>query len=227
MNTKRIIMFVAAGIVSFGGSFVFVWLKSKAVDSAHALEQTQAAESTAPEELPGLFQVTAGASAPSKQDLQKAVSEKQLKALICEIQEKTQEYETKTRSLAAREQRVQRAARMLKRDIEDMNKLRVELASAAKQLKDKQAALERTRVQIKEGEKANIRLIASTFDQMEPASAGSIAVNMCDNNQADDAVKIIYYMTQRTAAELLAELTATRPELAATLCNRLKRVKQE
>ena len=40
----------------------------------------------------------------------------------------------------------------------------------------------------------------------------------------DDAVKILYYMSERTKAKLLAEVATSEPALAAALCKRLKQI---
>lgn len=40
----------------------------------------------------------------------------------------------------------------------------------------------------------------------------------------DDAVKILYYMSERTKAKVLAEVVTTQPQLAAILVQRLKQV---
>jgi hypothetical protein len=42
----------------------------------------------------------------------------------------------------------------------------------------------------------------------------------------DDAVKILYYMTERTKAKLLAEIVTGEPKLAALLCQRLKLISE-
>ncbi len=78
-------------------------------------------------------------------------------------------------------------------------------------------------------------MIAATYDNMDSASASKIVVSMCssqtqpgeiDNQSSgfDEAVKILYYMTDRTKAKLLAELTTSEPKLAAFLTQKLKRI---
>lgn len=227
MNIKRIIMFAAAAVVSFAGTFAFVWLTSKAPESTQASEQLQSPQAAADQTLPGLPFVTPGPSAPSHPDAQTAVTEKRLNTLVYEIQEKIRQYQEKDRHQAAHQQRLQMAAETLKKDAENLKKLQIELASTVAQLKQQQQALEQTRVRINQAENANIRSIATTFDKMDSTSASNIVINMCRNNQTDDAVKIIYYMTERTAAKLLAELSSAEPKLTPGLCDKLKRVSQD
>jgi len=40
----------------------------------------------------------------------------------------------------------------------------------------------------------------------------------------EDAVKILYYMGERTKAKLLSEMVNSEPKLAAVLCEKLKRI---
>ena len=56
--------------------------------------------------------------------------------------------------------------------------------------------------------------------------AGSrILEGMCTNKQEADAVKILFYMQERSVAKVLAEMTDK--NMAARLCEQLKRVKEQ
>jgi len=164
VNTKRIIMFAAAVVVSFGGTFAFVSLTSKAPESTQATEQSP--QAAADQTLPDLHLVTPGPSAPlhpDARDAQTALTEKRLNDLIYEIQDKIRQYQEKARHQAVRQHRLQMAAEMLEKDAENLNKLRIELASAVAQLKQRQQTLEQTRVEINQAEKANLKSIATTL----------------------------------------------------------------
>ena len=52
-----------------------------------------------------------------------------------------------------------------------------------------------------------------------------IMINMAAGNQLGDAVKILYYMGDRNSGKLLGEIGNTQPDLAGTLLQQLKRVK--
>ena len=69
----------------------------------------------------------------------------------------------------------------------------------------------------------NMQRIASTYDKMDAKQASKIIINMASNKQLDDAVKIIYLMSERTSADLLGEIAATKPDLASLLSAELKR----
>jgi flagellar motility protein MotE (MotC chaperone) len=68
---------------------------------------------------------------------------------------------------------------------------------------------------------------------MDAASAGKILTSMCASqpqgaaNSTDDAVKILYYMSERSKAKVLAELVTSEPKLAAFLCQRLKQTMEK
>ncbi len=161
--------------------------------------------------------------------------EKQLKSLVYEVREKKREYDNKLQSLEVREQRLQVVQDVLKKDIEDLNNLRIELASIIAALKEERDNLLKGRIKIAEAEKTNLVTIAAAYDKMEVTSAGKILHSMCMGQMQDggvdsevggfdEAVKILHYMTERTKAKLLAELATSEPKLAATLSQRLKQI---
>jgi len=135
------------------------------------------------------------------------------------------------------EQRLQRAHNLIKKDIEQLNNLRIELASTVVHLKDERDKLLKSRVEISRAEKVNLMSIAATYDKMDAASASKILTNICGSggvkkgvsragrsSGVDDAVKILHYMVERTKAKLLAELVVSEPRLAAELCQKLKQI---
>lgn len=218
MNLKRIILFFAAGLVSFAASFGFVLL------TAEAPREADAARVAAPENAPTGGERSAASAETSEARV--APAEKQLNDLVYDLQEKTKLYQTKVLDQKAREQRLQMTAEMMSKDIKRLNELRTQLATVVSELKNQQAELQQSRVQIKGDEQGNLRTIAGTFDRMDATSAAEIVINMCKTNQLEDAVKIIYFMSERTAAKLLAGVSSTEPELAPVLCDRLKRITQ-
>jgi len=236
MSKKLIIMMAAAGLLSFAGAFVFARLTKPAPTS-------QLAEPNQPVTGYSILDTRyssrdSALQEPSIEDRgsrieQQGMTEKQLKNLIYEVQEKIKEYNDKLQSLQTQEQRLQMVQETLKKDIENLNTLRVELASIVASLKSERAKLASSRVEIAQAEKANLVKIASAYDKMDSASAGKILTNMCksqgqsaDSNM-DDAVKILHYMTERTKANLLAQLSTSEPQLAAVLCGKLKKIAEE
>lgn len=238
MNKKLIIM-VAAGLISFGGMFAFAWLTNKTTPQSQTPQADQPAPAHRDQQQMQLSLPQAEAEAPgSDSELKKAMTQRQLKNLVYEVREKMREYEDKLQGLQAREERLQTAHNMIKKDIEELNKLRVELASIVASVKEQRNKLLQSRVQIAKTEKANLMKIAATYDKMKATGSSKILINLCTiqmqttgsgglDSSMSDAVKILYYMTERTKAKLLAELSTSEPTLAAVLCQKLKQIIEE
>ena len=168
--------------------------------------------------------------------MKKTAMEKQFKRLVYEVRQKMQEYDDKLQSLELRERRVQMAQDVLRKDIEELNNLRIELATTVAGLKSERDKLLKSRIDIAKAEKNNLMSIAATYDKMESARASKILTDMSqmpksesggDGHSFDDAVRIVHYMTARTRAKLLAALSTSEPKLAAILCQRLKRITEQ
>ena len=238
MSKKLIIMAAATGVVSFAGAFVAARLTKKA-PASFAGEPNESTLSSLESEL-GFPPPRAGAlgtiaAADPESSFKRAMTEKQLRNLVYEVREKMKTYNDKLRSFEAREQRLQMAQDTLKEDIENLNNLRIELASIVTSLKEQRDKLLKSRVEVTKTEKVNLTSIAATYDKMDAARASEIFMSMCasqaqkgafggkDSNM-DDAVKILHYMTERTKAKLLEEVVGAEPKLAAVLCQKLKQI---
>ena len=240
MSKKLIIITAAAGLVSFAGAFVFTWLTNS--PQASLPDEMEQPELDGDKSGPGLPQLQTGAIrtvAAASGPMTKAMTEQQLRNLVQDVQGKMQEYNNRLQALAVRERRLQVTQDVLKEDIESLNSLRVELASTITNLKSERDKLLKSRLEIDRTEKDNLVLIAATYDKMDVTGASKIMTNLCAAQNSgemqsveagnagksfDDAVKILYYMTERTKAKLLAEVAASEPALAATLCQRLKQI---
>jgi flagellar motility protein MotE (MotC chaperone) len=234
VSKKRIIITAAVGLISFAGAFLFAWLTKPAPQGESSVpDQPLLADYESEMALP---QPKAAATTVGLADsrTRAAMTDKQLKGLIYEVREKILEYDDKLEGLQVREQRLQVAQQMLKKDINELNNLRVELASVVAGLKEQQEILRQSRLQVAEAEKSNLVSIAAAYDKMDPASAGKILTSMSRTQDGrlggtnlDDAVKILHYMSERTKAKLLAELVGSEPKLAAVFCQRLKQIVEE
>jgi flagellar motility protein MotE (MotC chaperone) len=237
MSKKQIIIASAAGLLSFAGAFVAAWLvgRSSVPPPETTTPSPQAAASTQPATT-GVEPAGADLQTANEAETTKGLTQKQLKSLVYEVREKIQDYDGKMKELEVRESRLQITQDTLKKDIDEMNKLRVELAALVANLKEQRSKLLETRTEIAKSEKANLTSIAATYDKMDPASASKILSNMCtkqmesgriEGGAFDDSVKILFYMTERTKAKLLAEMVTSEPKLAAVLCQRLKKIVEQ
>jgi flagellar motility protein MotE (MotC chaperone) len=225
---KKLIIVTGAGLVSFAGMFVVAWLTGKTPAGTKAAEPADSNQRSE-QKLPELQMPAMGPGTADDGQLRKTMTEKQLQNLVCEIRDKIQEYETKLQGLKVREERLQVAHNELKKDIDELNNLRTELASTIAGLKEERDKLEKTRIEIAKTEQSNLISMAATYDKMAPASAGTILTNMskAKTGSPNDAVKILHYMGDRTKANLLAELANSEPVLAAYFCQKLKQITEE
>ena len=230
MNKKLIIITSAGGLVSFAAMFILAWLtKPSAKNPGTEMVQTTLATEEDILKLPKPQITTASAAGTIDSQMKRAMMEKQLKSLVYEVREKIQEYDSKLEGFKLHEQRLQVTSDTLKKDTERLDNLRIELASTVASLKAERDELLKSRVEIAQKEKSNLESIAATYDKMESASAGKILTSMSKdpNNTADDAIKILHYMTERTKAKVLASIAETEPETSAYFCERLKQVVEE
>ncbi len=235
MSKKRLIMIAGVGLISFAGAFVFAWLTKPA--SVSPSDKSNIFTASGFFDNPLLPQPQVGTMSSEDSTIKNALTEKRLKNLVFEVREKIREYDEKLQVLEMQGQRLQITRDALKKDIEVLNNLQIELASTVAGLKEQRNQLLKTRVDITKEEKANLVSIAATYDKMDAASAGKILTSMCAqkvkradggevNTGFDDAIKILHYMQERTKAKVLAELVSSEPQLASLLCRRLKQISE-
>jgi len=221
---KIIFIGLAAGLVGFSGMFAFAWFTAPAPaepDPAGLLADAGLPGAVPAVNLPPRIQM-AGSQ-------RKTMTDQQLESLVYEVREKIKEYNFKLQELEVREERLQAAQDVLKKDIEEMTNLRVELSMAVASLKNEQENLLKSKVEIEAAETTNLIAIAASYDKMDSESAAKILMNMAktqvDNAEtSDDAVKILYYMTERTKGKVLASMAEAEPNVSAYFCQKLKRM---
>ncbi len=244
MSKKLIIIAGAAGLLTFAAAFFGARMLGKSTPPADAVEKAagekaegkQAAAAGETKEEGSKTTANDSLTATEEEAEAKGLTQKKLKNLIYEIREKISAYEAKEKELELREARLQMTQETLYKDIETLNQLKVELAAMTATLKEQKNQLAATRMAINANEKANLTAIATTYDKMDSAGASKIIISMCakqletgktEGGSIDDAVKILYYMNERSRGKLLAEIVSTEPKLAAVLCQRLKKVEEQ
>lgn len=154
-----------------------------------------------------------------------APRELQLNELVKELQFERQRLRTKAEELAKREKQIEMVMEDLNRSAEELETLRLKLLGPLNGLKEARVELEQTRVRIRLEEMANLKKMAKSYDVMDADGGGKILAEMCSGGQEDDAVKLLYYMKERSAAKILSALTDQ--ALAARLTEKLKRITKE
>jgi flagellar motility protein MotE (MotC chaperone) len=205
---KRLLLIIlaVAGIAVFAVSFVV----SRGLISP---AKTQAA-APAPAEAPAALKATANAAAAETQ----TVEEKHLYDLVKEVREKVRECQKREQELEEQEKRMQITRQVIDREAQNLEAQRLQLAAALTRVKETRVAIDREEV-------VNLKRVAAVYDKMDATAGGRILEGMCTNKQESDAVKILHYMQERSVAKVLAEITDK--NLAARLCEQLKRVKEQ
>lgn len=216
MSKKKLIVLVGLIAVSFGVSFALTSMLSKPAPQPASADE--AGKGPAPEGvLPGGIQIGAvEAMRPKEQQLQELVQEMRLKS---------SEYRTKLRKLKDREKRLEITQGLLTQEAQDLENLRLKLVAQLPLLKEAKAELIQTRIRIGRAESGNLERLAKTYEKMDPTAGSEILAKMVTHEQEEDAVKILFFMSERSSAKLLAEITDK--DLAARLCEKMKKIEKE
>jgi flagellar motility protein MotE (MotC chaperone) len=234
VSKKLILITAAAGVLSFVGAFATGWFSKPGAAMGSPASSIPGTNGQTLSASGGSPQILVPSRPPADSSNTLALTEEQLKELIYEVRERIQEYNTKLENLEKEKQRFRTAQQSLQKDIKTLNNLRVDLDATVAKLKNERDMLTKARVEIDQIERANLVAIAAAYDKMDAARASEILTSMATGQSQngngsrgasiDDAVKILYFMQERTKAKVLAELVTTEPALAALLCQRLKLV---
>jgi flagellar motility protein MotE (MotC chaperone) len=222
MNKLHIIVLILTGTVSFGAAFGtgFILKRNKALAAAasagtiSAQAATSSAKTATPVNLTENFNET-------------TLSENQLKTLIYDLRQKIEDTKNRQKEIEQDAERIIITRQTLAGEIEQLNQLRENLNQTLLTLQEKECSIRDSLTEIEAVEKANLVKIAATYDKMDPTQSAKILTTMVSNNQIKDAVKILYYMSERSAGKLLGEIGTTRPETASTLSLLLKQIKEK
>ena len=227
MKKIHLLILIGAGILSFLFSFGASWFMKKnqpVLPPEPAKTQTenpQAASASG-----SLMPVPKALNAAEMDSLPQGLSERELENLIQDIRGRMQEYRSKEKKLSEEAERIQLAHQSLQEEIDRLNQLRNKISVLTQTLDEKEQAYKKTLLQIETIEQSNFQRLAATYDKMETTQASRILANMAAGSQSQDAIKILYYMTERTAAKVLGEIGTTQPDLAAMISIKLKRVQE-
>jgi flagellar motility protein MotE (MotC chaperone) len=222
MKKSHIMVLTLTGVISFGAAFGTGFIlkrnKAHAATAAAAAAHAKAAEVKPTIALPpNLTENFSGTT----------LSENQLKTLICDLQEKMEDVKGKQKAIEQDTERVNITRQTLAGEVEQLNQLRENVNQKLLTLQEKERSIRNSLTEIEAAEKANLTKIAAMYDKMDPAQSAKIIITMASNNQTKDAIKILYYMSERSASKLLGEIGTTRPETASALSLLLKQIKEK
>ena len=215
-NKKMILLMGGLAAASFAGSYLVTGLLGIGTPPAPLPSEGETAE-----------QAPSGPAEPVVLDL--SPKEAMLDHLISELRAKMDLADAREKELETREKRLAIAERKLKDMTRSLDDMRLEIAASFEPLKREldrmKEQLEQSEHRISADERANLKRIAAIFDKMDTAAAGEILAEKCKSNQLDEAVGILRYMRERSAASVLAEMSDK--SLAAKITERLQRVTEE
>ncbi|MHC5140047.1 MAG: hypothetical protein ACYSOF_09230 [Planctomycetota bacterium] len=227
MKKTQLIIVSLAGLISFTGTFVTGRVIKKKKIEAQIAQQAQKVDSQRADSDPqsdifGSAPLAAQAVNPNESGM----SERQLQHLIHDIRSKLKDHRNRQRALDTEAERIEISRQSMQEDIDRLNELQNKLNLTLTEIHQKEAALKNSLTEIEALEKDNYQRLASTYDKMDAEKAGVIMTTMAAGNQLKDSVKILYYMNERMAGKLLAEIATNQPELASAICMQLKHVKE-
>lgn len=231
MKKMQIIILALAGLLSFASAFTVSWVMKK--KKAEALA-AQLAEEEATQQANAINNAAAAGQGQASvidfvglgEETQLGMTERQLKHLIHDIRDKLQENTKRQQELDTEAERLEISRNALQEDIDRLNELRDKLNVTLASIQQKEAQLQNSIVEIEAIERSNYQRLASMYDKMDSTQAGRVMISMAASNQLQDSVKILYYMNERIAAQLLGEIAVTQPDLASLISMQLKRVKE-
>ncbi|HUU10020.1 MAG TPA: hypothetical protein VM431_05715 [Phycisphaerae bacterium] len=208
----KIVVLAVLGGIAFAGAFLV---------SRHF--------GTAPAQASAQVPPPSGAAAPVPVsplfDAATLTEQRALQSLIRDVRAKLRGCEKRETAIGEEERRLTIARQDIEKQAQELEKLRVELATNTSQLKQAHDELQRSRVAIRQEEQTNLKRAAAIYDKMASDAAGRIFESMCKDNREADAVKILHYMTERAVAKVLAAVTDE--ALAAQLSAQMKRIHVE
>ena len=227
MKKKQFIILLLAGLLSFASTFTVSWVIKKKKAAAMAAQQAQEIETqqVASNAQDNFFD-SASLIAQTENPNDVGISERQLQHLILDIRNKLKDHRDRQKALDSEAERIEISRQSMQEDIDRLNNLQNKLNLTLAEIHQKETALKDSLTEIDALEKDNFQRLASTYDKMDATKAGLIMTTMATSNQLQDSVKILYYMSERTAGKLLAEIATKQPELASVICMQLKHVKE-
>lgn len=214
----RIILVATVGLAAFGASLMFSISRGPAPKASQ-----EGAEADSRRGGAGSGDLLADVAAQASQQSQP--KEAELYQLVEDVRARKRELDRRERELDERERRLALAENVLRKQAEELENLHVELSAPLANLKEASRKLRQSRLLIHKQEQANLKNIAAKYENLDEEAGSEILVSMCENGQESDAVKILYYLSERTTAKMLGAIPDR--NLAAQLLDRMKRIEEE
>ncbi len=221
MNVKKIFIILVVTILSFGASFGISWFvnSKKPLSPENVAQPIQASLETPAVKENNPLQPERAAT--------RSLPERRLLNLIEDARNKVRDCKLREDQLDEYESQLEITKQSLSDDVKKLSNLYDQLSRQVLELKKQQQILDERIVEIKQDESERLKQLASVYDNMDETSSASIFINMITNNQLEDAAKIVFFMSDRKSAKVLAEITNEEPTVARILCTKIKNIKEE
>jgi flagellar motility protein MotE (MotC chaperone) len=151
--------------------------------------------------------------------------EERVVSLARALQEETARTRARQTETAERERFLSQLLAEIRHEKAAAERIRDEAARRLEALKKARAALDSKLEVIGQVENKNLKKMAQMYDKMPSESAAQILGEMVRTGEETTAIKILYLMTDRQAARVLAAITPA--EQAAEITKRLRLLKKE
>ena len=234
---KKLLIFGGAGLLAvmlFVGSLVVVLKMRGGVQAGLAraplvggLLGNEAAAAEPPADAPA---ADASAASPPRQSTYLRFGTKgRIERLADDLKAKQGEWEASLRDLERRSRELDAWQRQMK---QERDRLRQVLADAQEKLArekedmaKREEALATRLVAIEQAEHSNLKKTAEIYGKMEALRAAAILTTMYADGQQETVVKLLYLMTDRSAAKVLEAVVD--PKVSAQITEKLQQVVRE
>ena len=198
---KKILVATAMTTITFGLSFLVSYFVRKSGQVPRPPSAERAGEAGAP-----------GAAAAHEDPaaaFQPHPREQQLAKLIRQLKDKEEDYKRKDRQLELRHKRLNIAMEELRRQAQELENVRLRVATLLPQMESAIKTLQKTRLVIRKEEEANLQTMAETCNRMSPELAAGIFLEMARHREPERkqrGAKILSLMSDRTSAKVLQSL---------------------
>jgi len=212
-NKLLVLMLTGAAATSFVGSFI----ASSRLQARK--QQAQTAAMTTAEQAPG-----GGMEEGAQVVVPRSLRDEQVDMLARQLRDQMAQYEEREGDLEKREEMAAAVRRQMDDDTKHLNELLARVTKALTKLKEERTQVEKEQLLMSKLEQTNLGRLASYYDKMDAASASRILSAMYMGEEGETAIKILYLMSERTAAKVLQEVGDA--EVAAAMTTDFKHVKQ-
>ena len=206
MLKKLILLFVVAAL-AFTGSFLIA-RQARARQAAKAADVSE----------------TGGAAAAAPVGLPRSVRDEQIDSLARSLREQLGRVHDAEDELEKKREMIESIRQQIVRDTDELEKLHTRVVKAVTELNEKRAEFDEQVLLVTRLEEERLGQVAAIYDKMAPERASVVLESMYAGKQREEAIKILFFMNERSAAKALGQIQD--PKVAAAMVQEFKRVRE-